>query len=273
MKLRESLPDVNRLSIVAAAIMLAFGLTRLLSFPGQNLSFTVMGIFLAFYLDFSTIVTVLTAALAAAGIDWLIRSHPARPSQKNPLSYISHWILPVLTTLVIGVALNNFAGGPFWWVIFGLGSLLLMAVLVAEYNLVDIQNMTHPFAAVGLTGLSFALYLLLAISVYATNLRLYLRLPLLWLGAMMVVSRALYLRVGQWLLDWTFMISLVLAEIAVGFHYLPVSPIFFGLVMVGVAYALTSLTAGIKENRSGIRLWVEPLAMLFVLLVVGLIWQ
>jgi hypothetical protein len=272
MALRKSLPDINRLSIVAAAIMLAFGLTRLVSFPARLLSFTVMGILLEFNLDFSTIITLLTAALAAAGMDWLIQGHASKPEVRNHLYFVRHWITPVLTTLVIGVALNNFAGGPFWWVIYGLGSVLLMAVLVAEYNVVDVEDVRHPLATVGLTGLSFALFLLLAISVFAVNLRLYLRLPLLGLGALMVISRALYLRLGEWLLEWSLVISAIVAEIAVGFHYLPVSPTQFGLVLVGCAYALTSFTTGIKELRQGWALWAEPVGMLLVVLLVGFLW-
>jgi hypothetical protein len=271
MEFRESLPDINRLSIVAAAIMLAFGLTQLLTFPGQVFSFTLLGILLEFYLDFSTIVTILTAVLAVAGMDWLIRSHPDSPDKSSPLQYMRHWIMPILTTLVIGVALNNFAGGPFWWVIFALGSVLLMAVFVGDYTVVSVGDIRHPLATVGLIGLSFALYLLLAVAVCAINLRLYLRLPLLGLGALMVISRALFLRLRVWLLGWSFAISLIVTEIAVGLHYLPLSPNQYGLVLVGLAYALTSITAGIKESRRGLSLWAEPAGMLLVLLITGLV--
>ncbi len=272
MALRKSLPDINQLSIVAAAIMLAFGLTRLLSFPAQLLSFSVMGILLEFNLDFSTIITLLTAALAAAGMDWLIQGHPSKPDVKSHFYFVRHWITPVLTTLVIGVSLNNFAQVSFWWVVYALGSVLLMTVLVAEYNVVDVEDVRHPLATVGLTGLSFALYLLLVMSVFAVNLRLYLRLPLLGLGAMMVISRSLYMRLGEWLLDWSFVISMIVGEMAVGFHYLPVSPIQFGLALVGSAYALTSFTTGIKESRRGWALWGEPAGMLIVLLLISLLW-
>jgi len=272
MRIRNSLPNINRFSIVAAVIMLAFALTQLVSFPAQNFSFTVFGILLEFVLDFSTVITVLTAILAAAGMEWLVQSHSDRRHYNNRWFSVRHWIVPVLTTLVIGVALNNFSGGSLWWVSFGLGSLLLMAVFVAEYNVVNVDEERHPLATAGLTGLSFALYLLLAISVYSANLRLYLRLPLLGIGAMMVISRTLYLRLGEWHPIWALVNSLVVAEIAVGFHYLPIKPTQFGLILVGVAYALTSIVSGIKESRRDWALWAEPVGMLAILVLISMFW-
>lgn len=271
MSIRGSFPEINQLSIVAAAILLAFALTQLVSFPAQETTFSAFGILVTFGLDFSTIITILTATLAAAGMEWLIQSHPNKNQDSRWFS-IGHWILPIMTTLVIGVALNNFAGGGFWWVIFGFGSLLLLAVLVAEFNVVNVAEERHPLATVGLTGLSFALYLLLAISIDSDNLRLYLRLPLLGGAALMVISRAFYLRLDKWALDWALVASLIVLEIAIGLNYIPVTPIQFGLILVGTIYALTSLITGIKESRRSWAFWAEPVGMLVIMILVSLFW-
>ena len=272
MQPRSSLPEINRLSIVSAAIMLAFALTQLVSFPAQSLSFSVFGIVLDFVVDFSTVTSGLTLILAAAGMDWLIRTHPEHHQYQHRWDYIRHWILPVLTTLVIGIALNTFAGGPYFWVIFILGSLLLIAVFIAEYNVVSADDVRHPIATVGLTSLSFALFLLLAIAVSSGNLRLYIRLPLLSVGLMMVISRALYLRSGEWHTIWAVIASLIIAEIAVGFHYLPLTPIQYGLLLVGISYSLTSVLTAILESRKNFGLWGEPAGMLAVVLILSILW-
>ncbi len=272
MRFRDTLPDINRLSIVAAVIMLAFALTQVVSFPQQQISFTVFSVQYDFSLDFSTIITGLTAFLAAAGVDWLIQSNPHRKQYKHRWSYVRHWIMPILTTLVISVTLHTLDMGIFWWVIFGVGSLLLMAVLVAEYNLSVADNVRHPLAMIGLTALSFTLYLLLAISVNSAGLRLYIQLPLLAVGAAMVISRSLYLRLGKWHLTWAMVNSLILTEVVVGFHYLPLSPIQFGLLLVGIAYSLTSIVSAIKEGRQGWNFWTEPIGMLILLVLVSFIW-
>jgi hypothetical protein len=215
----------------------------------------------------------LTSVLAAAGVDWLIQPNAHHKQHRHGWTHVRHWIVPVLTTLVISVTLNTLDSGVFWWVIFGLGSLLLMAVLVAEYNVFISDDIRHPLAMVGLTALSFALYLLLAISVHSAQLRLYLQLPLLAVGAMMVISRSLHLRLGEWHLIWAIVNSIIISEIVVGFHYLPLSSIQFGLLLVGIAYSMTSLVSAIKEKRQGWNFWAEPLGMLLLLVLISFIWS
>ena len=273
MRASQSLPDINRLSIISAVIMLAFALTQVASFPAQMISFSIFGIVLEFLLDFGTVITLFTAVLAAVGVDWLIQSHPEKERQHAILENSRHWLIPIFTTLVIGVVLNSFAGGPYWWVIYGLGSLILIAVFIAEYNVVSLDESNPPLATIGLTGLSFVLFFLLAISVFSANLRLYIRLPLLALGAMLAISRSLHLRTGQWYPVWALVNSLVVSEIVVGFHYLPLSPLQFGLMLVGMAYSLTSIVTGIKETRKRWALWGEPLVMLFFTILIGIIWR
>lgn len=273
MRYRDALPDINRLSIVLAAIMLAFALTMVVSFPDRSVTLEILGIELTFSVDFQTVIVLLTSLLAAAGMEWLIQSHPKTKKLMLTSRSYQHLILPVLTTLVIGVALSNIEAGVYWWVIFGLGSLLLLGVLIAEFNVFDVKSAEqYPLAKVGLTGLSFALYLLLTVAIYAADLRLYLRLPLIAIGALAVISRSLFLRLGEWYPVWSLVSSTIVSEVAVGFHYLPTAPIFFGLILVGLAYGFTATVSGIKESRRGWALWGEPVGMLVVLILIGLVW-
>ena len=112
------MPNINRLSIVLATIMLAFALTLVVSFPASAVSINLLGIELAFSLNFGSLTILLTSLLAAAGMEWLLQSHPTKIGQERPLANVRHWIVPVLTTFVIGVALENFRGEVFWWVAF-----------------------------------------------------------------------------------------------------------------------------------------------------------
>jgi len=65
--------------------------------------------------------------------------------------------------------------------------------------------------------------------------------------------------------------SLVIGQIGMGLHYWPISPLAYGLILLGPAYALTSLAGSIEENRSWRTLWIEPAVMLAVLWVLALI--
>jgi len=258
--------------VVTATIMLAFALTQLISFPEQSLSFSLFGILIDVVLDFSSIVIAFSVLLAAAGMDWLIQSYPEGLRLDNRWAHMRHWIVPVMTALVIGVALNTFAGSLLWWVVYILGSLLLFAVLIAEYNVAVAEDQFNPLAVIGLTALSFVLYLLLAIAVFSAGTRLYIRLPLLGIGALMVTSRTFFLRLGKLHTLWAMVISLILSEIVVGFHYLPLNPTQLGLLLVGIAYALTSIVTAIKESRTSWALWSEPAMMMGLVLLISVIW-
>lgn len=272
MQTKANLPDLERLSIVTAIIMLAFALTQLISFPDQNFSVSVFGIFIEFVVGFSTFVIAFSVLLAAAGMDWLIQSHPQKQRFDTRWAFIRHWIVPVLTALVIGVALNTFKDSLLWWVVYILGSLLLFAVFIAEFSVVVVEDYANPLAMIGLTALSFVLYLLLAIAVFSADIRLFLRLPLLGVGAMMVISRTLYLRLGKWHTLWAVVISLIISEIVVGFHYLPLNSIKLGLLLVGIAYALTSIVTAIKESRKSWAFWGEPAVMILLVFLISVIW-
>jgi hypothetical protein len=77
--------------------------------------------------------------------------------------------------------------------------------------------------------------------------------------------RTLYLRLGgRWLLIWGATLTVVLTQLAVGLQYLPVTPIGYGLIMVGSAYALTSLVGSLEEGRDFRSACLEPAIVLIV---------
>jgi hypothetical protein len=79
----------------------------------------------------------------------------------------------------------------------------------------------------------------------------------------LLVLRTLYLRSsGQWNWVWALGIALVVGQLAVGFHYLPIQPLTFGLLLVGTAYGLTTFASGLNDGREAWSLWFEPVFML-----------
>ena len=256
-------PNLNRLSVLAATILLAYSLARFVDLPERSIAINLPGIFLSFTLNFQTVVSALVAALAAAGMDWLLRDHPELHGQPT----YQHWLVPALTALVIGVPLLRMENGLEWWIVFAMGGTLLMLVFLAEYIVADTADIRHPHASAGLSALSFALFLILAIAMRASGSRLYLVLPALVFAVALVSLRTLYLRLGgQWKLAWGVGIAIIIGQLAAGLHYWPVGPIGYGLALLGPAYALTSFAAAYEEGRHVAGGLVEPLVML------GVIW-
>lgn len=258
----SNLPDMNRLSVVSATVLLAYAVTPFIQIPDRAIQVQLPGIFISVNLGFSTLTTILAVALAALGTDWLLRDHPRYAETRAS----RHWLLPGLTALVIGVPLDNLQIGLEWWAVFAFGGILLAGVCAAEYIAADPTDPRHAPVSAVLTAVSFALFLVLAVSLRGAGPRLFLILPVL-IGALYItVLRTLYLRLGErWIWTWPLGISLVVGQMAAGLHYWPVSPLQFGLILLGPAYALTSLAGAFEEGRSDRAMWVEPVLMLLLL--------
>ena len=260
------LPQMNQLSVLASTILLAYALTPFVNIPVTSLTLRLPFAVFTFSLNFSTIVSILVAALAGFGADWLLRSHPHRESKTT----IDHSLLPALTAWVIGIPLSSLGFGLGWWILFAIGGILLVLIFVAEYIVVDFSDVRFGPAAGGLSALSFALFLILAISIRSTGLRLYLALPALAVPIFLISLRTLYLRTnGQWHLVWAAGITLVILQIAIGLQYLPVSPLGYGLYLVGPAYAITTAAVSIEEGRSLRSFWPEPVVVLVLLVLLA----
>jgi hypothetical protein len=266
----QNLPDLDRLSVLAATILLAYAVTPFIKLPDRSLALQLPGFLFELNLNFTALVSLLVAMLAAAGASWLMHGHP----QVGEGSTFQHWLLPALTAWAIGVPLGTLALGPQWWAVFAFGGVLLMLVFVAEYIVVDINDARQAPATVGLTAVSFALYLILAITVRASGLRLYQVLPILVPTLALVSLRTLYLRLGgRWLWGWALAIALVVGQFAMGLHYWPASPLAFGLALIGPAYALTSIAGSIEEGRPWSTLWIEPGIMLVLFWGLGVLFR
>ena len=256
------LPEADRLSILAAMILLAYALASFIELPARQLAVQLPGVYLAMEINVNTIAALMVAGLTASGADWLLRTHPSIRGHRT----FEHWLVPALTAWTIGVPLSQISGAPQWWLGFISGGALLMLVLVAEYITVDSQDVRQPIAAAGLTIVSFALYLILAIALRFSGLRLFLILPPLALAVWLVCLRTLHLRLhGRWFILQSGVVSLVCMQIAAALHYLPVSPVAYGLLLTGPAYGLTSLIASLYEREPLRQAILEPAIILVIL--------
>lgn len=264
----QNLPDPNRLSVLVAMILLAYALARFINLPGRVLAIQLPGVYFELNLNINTVVALLVAGLTATGADWLLRQHPSA----NHHNIFEHWLLPSLTSWVIGIPLFQLPLNPRWWWGFIIGGILLTLVLIAEYITIDPEDERQPLAAAGLIALSFALFLSLAISLRFAGFRLFLVLPALTLAVSLVSIRTLHLRLhGRWAFIQSATVALICAQVAAALHYLPVSPISYGLILLAPAYTITSVISNLTESKTIKQAFLEPL-IVFVIVIGTALW-
>lgn len=266
---RRHLPDANRLSVLAATFILAYGMSHFIVLPVREFDIQFPGIYLSAQVGVHTLITLLVAGLAASGSDWLLRDHP-KLAKKSVWRYI---LLPALTAWVIGFPLSQLPYGIEWW--FGLttGSLLLILVITAEYIAIDPEDTRYPLAAAWLSAISFILFLILAIALRAAYTRLIFTLPALAIASFLVSLRALHLRLhGEWLTLEALLTSFLTLQIAAALHYWPLTPIQAGSILLGTIYSITSLIAAIVEENTLKQALVEPIIAITIAIIIA-IWQ
>ncbi len=259
-------PDAERLSTMAATILLAYALAGYIHLPTRSFALQLPGFYLSFGFSAQNLVAVLIAGLTASGANWLIQDHPAL-GKRSP---VPHWILPGLTALTISLPLSQLPQSPLWWLGFALGGALLILVLIAEYIVVDPQDLRYQPAAAGLTAVSFALYLILATALSFSDIRLFLLFPALFLAGGLVSLRTLNLRLqGKWAYTYAGITALITSQLAAGLHYWPLSSVAFGMAVLGPAYALTNFFGNLDEGEPLHQALIEPLVILILVLLMA----
>jgi hypothetical protein len=145
-------------------------------------------------------------------------------------------------------------------------------VLLSEYISVDPVDNRSPLAIISLTAVSLGLFLTLAIALRGSGQRLYLVMAAIAPASFLVAARCLILRTtGPWKPIWALGIAIVLTQAAAGLYYLPLLPIQFGLILLGILFALVTLAGNIEESHNPQSLWLEPTLVLLVFSIAGLL--
>ncbi|OGO26378.1 MAG: hypothetical protein A2Y54_01385 [Chloroflexi bacterium RBG_16_51_16] len=256
--------DADRLGVLIASVLLTYALTRLIHSPQFILSVDLPGFYFSYPLSLSTAMTLLAAGLTATGMDWLLHAHIGVENK----TVTEHLILPTLTTFVIGAPLALLPDGQDWWLGFGIAGILLAGVFLAEVEVVEPSSTYYGLARAGLTALAYALFLILVTALRLAAFRMFLLIPVVFLTSGLITLRILHLDGrDRWDFPWAVGIGLICTQIAAGLHYWPLTPIQYGLALVGPLYGLTSLSINLTENIPLVRAAIGPS------LLVGAAWS
>lgn len=251
--------DASRVGVLTAVVLLTFALTRILPAPEFTMSLQLPGFYFALPLTLGLGMTLLAAGLTATGMDWVLRSHPGLGSTAT----IDHWLLPTLTTLVVGSTLALIPDLTAWWLGFAVGAVLLLLVFMAEYIVIEPAAAQYAIARAGLTALSYALFLLLTAFLRLAGARLIVLVPVLFLGAGLIALRILHLDgTDRWDFPWAAGIGLACTQLGASLHYWPLTPLQLGLALTGVLYALTTLSANVTDGTPLRRASLMPIIIL-----------
>ena len=256
---RPSLPLADRIGALTASALLTFALARLIQSPRLTLTIELPGFYFAYPFSINSAMALFAAALSAAGMDWLARSHPANPDR----SRIEHLLIPTFTALALSAPLSRLGESSLWLAAFAASGLALTAVFLAEYTAIDPASSSYALARSGLTALAYALFFIFAFSMRIAGARMFLLAPFVFVIAGLIALRILHMDgINRWDFPWAAGIGLIVAQIASGLHYWPLTPVQFALALTGPLYALTLLSTNLTEEIPPLRAATGPVMIL-----------
>ncbi len=237
------------MSVLSALVLLSYTLLRIVELPALRADLTVLGLLLRFEVNTRNLMLTLTAALTAAGADWLIRAHPWRATGRSTRE---HWVLPGLAALGVGAILARLPMGPTWWLGLGLSAVLLIAILATEFIVSEADDPRHDTAALVLATLAHLFLVGALFAIRATGQRATFAVPLVFLSTGAVAWRHLKLELPERRVALqASLVGVVLAQISWGLHYWPLTPLRFALILGLANYLATGIAGAYMREEFG----------------------
>ncbi|MFP3853358.1 MAG: hypothetical protein ACLFWD_03580 [Anaerolineales bacterium] len=240
-------PDLDRLSTLAALILLAFALARIIQLPSLELDVSVFNLLIPLTINTRSIMLMLAALLSVVGADWLVQSHPQPPTGRRA---VERWILPGLTALGIGSLLTRLSEGWPLWIGLVMTTLLLLGVFLAEYLTINPEDPRRVAAASGLELLAYVLVLGTAFTFRLMDIRVIFLAPASFAASAFVAWRLFRLRMPQTrslvhaaVAGWGF------SQLAVSLQYWPLPPVQGSLLLILYFYLAVSFLGEVLRGR------------------------
>ena len=168
----ERITTINRerLSVLVALILLSLSLMPLIESPTGGIGTSFLGTPLRLEFSGTTLVALLAASLACAGVDTLMRAHPLVRRGEVTL-VLPHWIMPGLTVVVASQILGNLTNAAAWVTGLLVTGILLWAVCAAEYATIDPEGPAAGRSRLLLNALGYVLVVLLFGLIWNTRAR------------------------------------------------------------------------------------------------------
>lgn len=263
------IPRFDRLSILISLILFGLVVSHIIELPTQTISFVALGVPTTIYLSGRWLVGALLVIMTGAGVDSIVRSHPA--AIRTGWTYtLSFWGLPCALVLLSLVILPISPQIVFWLGGLALTGLLLALIVAAQYYAIDQQGRHLALTRWGLDLAVYASVFVFCALTYGARVRSLLSATSVSILAVLMAAELLRPRTPEtsmrrtWL--YSAIVGLVLGEVAWSLNHLSFSAVAAGIMFLLVFYVLAGLA---KQHLAG-RL-VRPVIVEFVLVsILGL---
>ncbi|MCX6017097.1 MAG: hypothetical protein NTZ50_01110 [Chloroflexi bacterium] len=153
----------NRILTLLALIAMAPALLLVIDLPVRNYSIDILGAPLPLQFGVDTLLITLVPVLTIAGVDWVLREHPA--VRRGDVVYLfPFWIAPGLGTLALCLLLTRISTWPLWIAALIVGVVVIGILINAEYGALSSDLAGYANSRLAVSGLTYVIaYVLFAV--------------------------------------------------------------------------------------------------------------
>jgi hypothetical protein len=266
----ERLQTINRerLSVLVALILISLGLLPLIESPTSGIGGSFFGTPLKLEFSATTVVALLSAALACAGIDTLLRAHPKvrRGEVSRTLPY---WIIPALTVVVASQILTSLNTPATWVAVLLITGLVLWLECVAEYALIDPEGPLAGRARMFLNAMAYILAALLFGLIWNSRARSLLSASLTFIVTFSLAVDLLWhsRAEGRRIVWLSIAVAIVMAQANWAINYWDSTVFIAAPAQLFIFYALVGLSSQYLIDRLSRRVLIEFAIVILIALL------
>ena len=238
------MPRYDRLSILISLVLFGLVISHVVELPTRTVSFVALGVPTTIYLSGRWLLGALLVVMTGAGMDSIVRSHPA--ASRTGLGYtLSFWGLPCALVLLSLVVLPLSPHIVFWLGSLALTGLLLALLATAQYYVIDQRGRYATLTRWGLDLAAYAGVFVFCALTYGARVRSLLSATAVSTLALLMAAEILRPHMPDTPMRRTRLYSgivgLVLGEVAWALNHLSFSAVAAGIAFLLVFYVLAGL--------------------------------
>ncbi len=167
---KRALASLDRLSLLISLVLVGLTLSLVLDLPTRRVEFSFLGSEASFTVSGTWLIALLLAALTAAGVDSIARTHPRVHLGEMRYLFIL-WILPALLVITATVLLTLNPVRVYGLIGVALVGALLIAVIVGEFFTIDLEDPWYSAARLWINLAVYLIALILFATIYGWKLR------------------------------------------------------------------------------------------------------
>jgi len=262
---QSSLPaPFARLSLIVSFVLVGLTLSFILDLPSQRFDFSFLGSEANITISGVWVIAFLLAALTAAGVDTIARTHPRVHLADRRYLFIL-WITPALGVIAAAIILAGTADRVYGFIGVVVAGAYLVAVILGEYFTIDLSDRRYNAARLSVNLGVYLLALILFATIYSWKVRSLLSAPAIGLAAGFLALELFRGAESDLRRTWLYAtaVGISMGEILWAFNYWNLSSLFGGALLLVFFYAFTGLLQQFLWGRLTKLVWFEFLFIIF----------